>query len=148
MVCGPKAADVLKVLEELGVSAETTPIIEVWNKIDLLEQDADGTRPALATMSPQGKVAATAAVSAQTGDGLPKLLETIEQVLGGQGRTYKVQVPHSAGADIAWLYGHAEILGKAEPDDDGQVYEVRVDPRYASSFVQRFAGRIDGLDAA
>ncbi len=144
-----QAADVLKVLEELGVSAETTPIIEVWNKIDLLEQDADGTRPALATMSPLGKVAATAAVSAQTGEGLPKLLETIEQVLGGQGGPTAAAGAALRPAPISpWLYGHAEILGKAEPDDDGQVYEVRVDPRYTSSFAQRLAGRIDGLDAA
>ena len=142
-----QAADVLKVLEELGVSAEV-PIVEVWNKIDLLPQDPDGTRPALGGMTPLGRVSATAAVSAQTGEGLLGLLATVEKVLGGQGRTYKVQVPHTAGADIAWLYGHAEVLAKAEADDDGQVYEVRVDPRYTSTFAQRFAGRIDGLDAA
>ena len=31
-----QAVDVLKVLGELGVAADKTPIIEVWNKIDLL----------------------------------------------------------------------------------------------------------------
>lgn len=143
-----QAADVLKVLAELGVSSETTPVVEVWNKIDLLPTEPDGSRPGLATMTPLGKVAATVPVSAHTGEGLQDLLRTVEKVLGEQGRTYRVQVPHSAGADIAWLYGHAEILSKAEPDDDGQVYEVRVDARYTSTFAERFAGRIDGLDAA
>jgi GTP-binding protein HflX len=143
-----QAADVLKVLEELGVSAETTPIIEVWNKIDLLPQEADGSRPALSTLTPLGKVAATVPASAQTGEGLDTLLATVESVLGGQGRTYRVLVPHSAGADMAWLYGHAEILSKGEPDESGQVYEVRIEPRYTSTFAQKFAGRIDGLDAA
>jgi len=142
-----QAADVLKVLEELGVSSETTPIIEVWNKIDLLPQEPDGSRPALDTLASQGKVAATVPVSAFTGEGLPQLLETVERVLGGQGRTYRVMVPHAAGADMAWLYGHAEILSKDEPDEEGQVYEVRLDPRYSSVFTQRFAGRIEGLGA-
>jgi len=143
-----QAQDVLKVLEELGMSAETTPIIEVWNKVDLLERDADGSYPALATLSPLGKVAASVPVSAQTGEGLDKLLDTIEKVLAGQGRTYRVLVPHTAGADVGWLYGHAEIIGKDEPDENGQVYEVRVEARHKNAFTERFAGRIEGSDAA
>ncbi|ODS94607.1 MAG: GTPase HflX [Devosia sp. SCN 66-27] len=134
-----QAQDVLKVLEELGMSAETTPIIEVWNKVDLLERDADGTYPALATLSPLGKVAASVPVSAQTGEGLDKLLDTIEKVLAGQGRTYRVLVPHTAGADVGWLYGHAEIIGKDEPDENGQVYEVRVEARHKNAFTERRA---------
>ncbi|HEV2515642.1 MAG TPA: GTPase HflX [Devosia sp.] len=143
-----QAQDVLKVLEELGMSAETTPIIEVWNKVDLLERDADGTYPALATLSPLGKVSASVPVSAQTGEGLDRLLDTIEKVLAGQGRTYRVLVPHTAGADVGWLYAHAEIIGKDEPDENGQVYEVRVEARHKNAFTERFAGRIEGSDAA
>jgi len=143
-----QAQDVLKVLEELGMSAETTPIIEVWNKVDLLERDADGSYPALATLSPLGKVAASVPVSAQTGEGLDKLLDTIEKVLAGQGRTYRVLVPHTAGADVGWLYGHAEIIAKDEPDENGQIYEVRVEARHKNAFTERFAGRIEGSDAA
>jgi len=143
-----QAADVLKVLEELGVSTETTPLIEVWNKLDLLPQDADGNIPALETISALGHVAATVLVSAATGQGLDKLLETVEQVLGAQARTYRVLVPHTSGADVGWLYGHAEIIARSEPDEAGQVYEVRVEPRHKAAFAERFAGRIEGSDAA
>jgi GTP-binding protein HflX len=143
-----QATDVLNVLEELGVSAETTPIIEVWNKVDLLEHDADGSIPALATLTPAGKVAASVPVSAETGEGLDRLLDTVEKVLAGQGRTYRVHVPHTAGADVGWLYGHAEIISKDEPDETGQVYEVRVEARHKNAFTERFAGRIEGSDAA
>jgi GTP-binding protein HflX len=52
-------------------------------------------------------------------------------------------VPHTNGADVGWLYGHAEIIGKDEPDEEGQTYEVRVEPRHKASFTQRFAGRIE-----
>jgi GTP-binding protein HflX len=134
-----QASDVLKVLAELGVSADKTPIIEVWNKIDLLE---DG-RDILQTLQPAGHVAASVPASAQTGEGIEKLLDTIEATLGQQSKTYRVHVPHTNGADVGWLYGHAEIIAKDEPDEKGQTYEVRVEPRHKASFAQRFAGRIE-----
>jgi GTP-binding protein HflX len=133
-----QALDVLKVLGELGVSAEKTPIIEVWNKIDLLEH-----RDVLQTLRPAGHVAATVPVSAQTGEGTDRLLEVIEATLGQKSKVFRVRIPHTNGADVGWLYGHAEIIGKDEPDEEGQTYEVRVDPRHRDSLVQRFAGRIE-----
>ena len=54
-----------------------------------------------------------------------------------------MRVPHEKGADVGWLYGHAEIIGKGEPDQEGQTYEVRVDPRHKASFTERFSGRIE-----
>ncbi len=134
-----QAQDVLKVLAELGVDAAKTPIIEVWNKVDLLADNRD----LLQTLSPAGHVAATVPVSAQSGEGLDTLLETVEATLGAASRTYRVRVPHSNGADVGWLYGHAEIIRRDEPDDEGQTYEVRVEPRHKASFTQRFAGRIE-----
>jgi len=134
-----QAGDVLKVLGELGVSADKTPIIEIWNKIDLLGDDRD----LLQTIAPVGTVAATVAVSAHTGEGLDTLLATIEATLAKKSRTYRVHVPHVNGADVGWLYGHAEIIGKAEPDNEGQTYEVRVDSRNSAAFAQRFSGRIE-----
>jgi GTP-binding protein HflX len=143
-----QANDVLKVLDELGVDPEKTPIIEVWNKIDLMPDADENGVPPLSRLLPTGKVTATVPVSAQTGQGLDKLLATIETVLASQARTYRVVVPHTDGADVGWLYGHAEIISRGEPDEVGQVYEVRVEPRHAAAFSQRFAGRIDGSDAA
>ena len=143
-----QAADVLKVLDELGVDPEKTPIVEVWNKIDLLPEADENGLPPLSGTVPMGKVTASVPVSAQTGQGLDTLLDTIENVLGGQARTYRVLVPHTAGADVGWLYGHAEIIARGEPDETGQVYEVRVEPRHKAAFSARFAGRIEGSDAA
>ena len=137
-----QAIDVLKVLGELGVEADKTPIIEVWNKIDLLGPDADARRDVLQHVTPAGVVAATAEVSAQTGEGIDVLLAAIEATLGAKSRTYRVRVPHVNGADVNWLYGHAEIINREEPDDEGQTYEVRVDPRQRAAFTQRFSGRI------
>ena len=134
-----QAVDVLKVLGELGVSAEKTPIIEIWNKIDLLGDNRD----VLQTTTPAGSVAASIPVSAHTGEGIDALLVTIEATLAAKSRTYKVRVPHVNGADVNWLYGHAEIIERGEPDEEGQTYEVRVDPRHRDAFSQRFVGRIE-----
>jgi GTP-binding protein HflX len=138
-----QAQDVLKVLGELGVSSEDTPIIEVWNKLDLLGADEESRREILQHVAPAGSVAATVPVSAATGEGVEALLQAIETVLAGSSRTFRVHIPHVNGADVNWLYGHAEIIGRGEPDDEGQTYEVRIDPRNRASFAQRFAGRID-----
>lgn len=137
-----QAQDVLKVLAELGVSPEKVPVIEIWNKIDLLERDANGNAPALTTALPAGKTAAVVQVSAHTGEGLDKLRLAIEASLAAESRTFRVRVPHSAGADVNWLYGHAEIINREEPDEEAQVYEVRVEPRYKTAFTERFGDRI------
>ena len=143
-----QATDVLKVLDELGVDPEKTPIIEVWNKIDLLPDADENGVPPLSRIVPMGKVTTTVPVSAQTGQGLDTLLDAVEKVLAGQASTYRVMVPHTAGADVGWLYGHVEIISRDEPNEDGQVYEVRVEQRHKAAFSQRFAGRIEGSDAA
>ena len=133
-----QAQDVLTVLDELGVSSETTPIIEVWNKIDLLNEPG----MALGGAAPAGKVLASAPVSAHTGQGIDELLQLIERSLGEQSRTYHVHIPHSAGADIGWLHSHVEVVSRDEPTEKGQDYVVRVDPRHKTAFLERFNGRI------
>jgi GTP-binding protein HflX len=136
-----QAQDVLKVLAELGVSADQVPVIEIWNKIDLLAPNGAGAET-LATAAPAGKTAAVVMVSAQTGQGLGELRLAIETALSAESRTFRVRLAHTAGADVGWLYGHAEIIGKDEPDDEGQVYEVRVEPRFKTAFTERFGDRI------
>lgn len=135
-----QAQDVLKVLGELGVTSDQVPIIEVWNKIDLLPRNAEGG-PLLEAL-PAGKVAASVPVSAQTGQGLDTLLAAVETALATRSRSYRVRIEHTAGADLGWLYNHAEIIAREEPDDEAQTIEVRVDPRYTHAFTDRFGSRI------
>lgn len=136
-----QAMDVLKVLGELGVSAETTPIIEVWNKVDLVNE-AD-----LVGIVPASKVAGVVAASAKTGQGLDALKLAIEKALGEKSRTYHVHVPHTAGSDIGWLHSHSEIVSRDEPTELGSGFTVRVEPRHKAEFLERFNGRIESSDA-
>ena len=132
-----QAHDVLKVLADLGVSAETTPIIEVWNKVDLVGPDT------LVGITPIGKVAGVVQASALTGQGLDTLKLTIEKALGEKSRTYHVHVPHTAGADIGWLHSHTEIVSRDEPTEQGSGFVVRVEPRHKTAFLERFNGRVE-----
>jgi GTP-binding protein HflX len=143
-----QAHDVLKVLNDLGLSPETTPIIEVWNKIDLLTGNDDvSTEDLLSAVSPAGKVAAVVPVSAKTGLGIEELKLAIEAALSEKSRTYHVHVPHSAGSDIGWLHSHTEIISRDEPTERGSGYVVRVEPRHKTAFLERFNGRIESSDA-
>lgn len=142
-----QAHDVIKVLGDLGVSAETTPIIEVWNKIDLLGQADMPMDELLAGISAVGKVAAVVPVSAATGQGLDALLLAVETALGEKSRTYHVHVPHTAGADIGWLHSHSEIIARDEPTEKGSGFVVRIEPRHKAAFLERFNGRIESSDA-
>jgi len=140
-----QAQDVLSVLADLGVSGETRPVIEVWNKIDLLPRTEEGG-PDLSGITPAGPVFATVPVSAVTGEGLDTLLATIEAALAQGAKTYSVLVPHEKSTDTGWLYEHTEVLSRGEPDEAGTRYSVRVLPRHRPEFLVRFAGRIEGAD--
>ena len=74
--------------------------------------------------------------------GLDELLARIDTALGRESRTYRVRVPYAAGADVGWLYGHAQVLSSEPADETGTTYEVRVDPRFRATFAEKFAGRI------
>lgn len=138
-----QASDVLQVLADLGVSIDTTPIIEAWNKIDLLNEAGEGSESALSTTSAASRVSAAVPVSAKTGEGLDLLLLEIESALASRSGTYRVHVPHSAGGDIGWLHSHAEILARDQPDERGSDFVVRVEPRHLAVFLERFNGRIE-----
>jgi GTP-binding protein HflX len=136
-----QAKDVISVLRELGVPTDK-PIIEVWNKIDLLPRETEEGPGFVVAAEPVGQVVAIVHTSAVTGEGLPTLLDAIEGTLRQEARTFRVHVPYTAGADVGWLYGHAEIVSTDEPDETGTTYEVRIDPRFRAAFNERFAGRI------
>lgn len=141
-----QALDVMKVLGDLGVSAEKTPIIEVWNKVDLLGHDGDGRIVGLDGLAPVGKVARTVPVSAHSGEGIETLKLAIEATLAEKSSTYHVHVPHSAGADIGWLHQHTEIIARDEPDEQGSGYVVRVENRQRAALLERFNGRIESAN--
>ena len=128
-----QAADVVSTLEVLGVDArERDRVVEVWNKVDLLDEEH---RARLLAQPPEGAVV----VSALTGEGVPALLGRIEALLGAGRRSVDIVVPSEEGALIAWLYRSTEVLNRDDAAD-GVHLTLRVPPRQTRAFFQR-AGR-------
>ena len=105
---------VLDVLADLGVvdgetGASSIPILEVWNKCDLLgAEELAGLRESAAG---QGAVL----VSAANGQGVDLLEGELARLMTGSAREVSFLVPVSDGRRLAWLHAHGEVLS----DDDG-----------------------------
>jgi GTP-binding protein HflX len=125
-------ADVETVLAELGV-AETTPRFEVWNKLDLLDDDTQTELTGEA--SRRGDVVA---VSALNGEGVDDLIEKVSAKLTAGHRRYRIALPAGDGAGAAWLHAHGEVLGSVV-DGDEALYDVRLSEADHDRFSRRDA---------
>ncbi|MFM7404794.1 MAG: GTPase HflX [Erythrobacter sp.] len=128
---------VLEVLADLGVvDAETgtsgIPIIEVWNKCDLLDATS------LAELREAAAGQGTAIVSAVTGEGLDLLEAELARLLTGGAREVSFVLPVSDGRRIAWLHAHGEVLAEEDAGDvaDGPMrrLKVRLNPKELGQF--------------
>jgi GTPase len=104
---------VLEVLGDLGVTegegGAAIPIIEVWNKLDLLPaEEAEDVRAAAAADD------TAVAISAVSGEGLDTLLARLGEQLTQGARVHEFVLPASAGRRIAWLHAHGEVLEESE----------------------------------
>jgi GTP-binding protein HflX len=111
--------DVLAVLGDLGLAAVVEDgLIEVMNKIDLMDP---ATRASLVNQAERNTEAV--ALSAVTGEGCGGLLRLIERRLEAGVRSVRLDVPLSDGRTLAWIYAHAEVLGRR---DDGEAAHLSV----------------------
>ena len=106
-----QAADVRAILESLGV-ADEVPVFDVWNKIDLLPEEA---RAALLVQDARSP--GIHAVSALTGEGLVPLLDAIEERLGSERFPAAVTLPFSDGRRRAWLYENGVVTGEEDAEE-------------------------------
>ncbi len=93
-----QAADVRAILESLGVD-QATPVIEVWNKIDLLDADA---RAAILIQAARRED--VQALSAVTGEGMADLAQVITDGLSGGLHETVIELGFEDGRRRAWLF--------------------------------------------
>jgi GTP-binding protein HflX len=93
-----QAADVAGILASLGVRADT-PLLEVWNKLDLVEPAA---RAALAVQAARSDT--VLALSALTGEGLPRLLEAVSAAFEEEKTDRELRLGFEDGRRRAWLH--------------------------------------------
>jgi GTP-binding protein HflX len=112
------------VLTDLGIDtlAADAPILEVWNKIDLLSALTREEAVAAARFADRPP----ALVSAATGEGIDGLLAEIDKRLGRGDAVVELVIPAHEGRLINWLYEEAEVLAREALDNGETRARVRV----------------------
>ncbi len=128
--------DVEKVLSELGIAASDRRLIEVWNKIDRLDEDGRARLQNLAERQPVER--RPVSVSALNGEGLDRLTAAVEARLAENRQTLSLKLDPADGAGLSWLYRHSEVLTKAMDDDGRLAVTVRADPDKAARVRAKF----------
>ena len=130
---GDEAREVARVLAELEAGPDEIPSIEIWNKIDLLDDDRRRHLIEQAAGRPD-----TVAVSAVTGQGVDALLDAVRARLNADSIERTVTIGSDAGATLNWLYENAEILRREELDDGQRLrLEIRIKPGKVGQMEQR-----------
>ncbi|MET0361863.1 MAG: GTPase HflX [Sphingobium sp.] len=134
--------DVMDVLGELGVAGEEAwarggeepdppPIIEAWNKLDLLDREEAANLRELAARRDDVVI-----LSALTGEGVDTLQRTISDKMTAGAKVYALHIPLTDGAAIPWLHEHGEVIASKIKED-----ETLVEVRLSDAAFARFAKR-------
>nr|WP_236823752.1 GTPase HflX [Blastochloris viridis] len=133
-----QAADVADVLGELGIDSDDhARIVEVWNKVDLIEGEARAQLDAEAARRPAEQQPAL--VSALSGEGVEALLDRIETRITAGRITRTVSLAPEDGQGLAWLYRHADVIERSGDAETGRtLVTVRVSPERLEEIDRRF----------
>ncbi len=123
-----QARDVEGILQSLGVTEET-PLIEVWNKIDLL---APEPREAIRTQG--AREPAVFPVSALTGEGLDALLAEVARRMDEPREEEEIVVSYAAGRQRAWLHENRLVIEEHD-EEKGTRMRVRWTKRQRDRFL-------------
>ena len=132
-----QAADVVTILRELGIDPDDhSRLIEVWNKSDLLPEE---DRIQLAGLAEhRDETNRPVLVSALTGEGIERLLATVERRVARASFVYSVRLGTTECALMNWLYEDAEVLERRMMDDGSYRLAVRVLPEKETRLLRRF----------
>ena len=106
-----QARNVASILEQLGV-ADDAPMIEVWNKLDLLPADEQE-----AIQEKAARKDDKFAVSAITGQGVEELLDAISAALTDPKTERELLIPFSDGRKRAWLFQEGVVTGEEQTEE-------------------------------
>lgn len=122
--------DVMKILMSLGLEeGPDCPIYEVWNKVDLLDDEQRQVCDNLASLKQNVSM-----LSAVTGAGCDDFRLALNDILAKEARIVKIAYTHDQGAAMAWMYKHSEVIER-EDSEHGTILKARVDAK--------LMGRID-----
>jgi GTP-binding protein HflX len=137
-----QSADVATILRDLGIEpTDTQRLIEVWNKADLLGEEARANL--MEAASRRGLEGRPQVVSAISGEGIDALLSAIEERLAHGRQLFDVSLSASDGEGLAWIYENVEVMQRSSDSEGGQKLVVRVPPERIERLQRRFPGAVD-----
>ena len=129
--------DVEEVLRALGIDPDDEHrLIEVWNKVDRLDEAGRTRLDNLAERKPSSE--RPVLVSAITGEGADRLISAIERRLAQRRVVLDLVLDPADGAGVSWLHRHTEVMEKSLSDDGKLAMTVRVAPDKASTVKTKF----------
>tara|TARA_B100000609_G_C17216983_1_gene437282 strand:- start:1461 stop:2741 length:1281 start_codon:yes stop_codon:yes gene_type:complete len=105
-----QAVEVKKVLRKLGIS-ESTPVLELWNKMDIVEPEKQNGLKNIAE-----RRLSVCYLSAMTGEGISGLVEAIKNQVEPQKFSETVLVPFEFGKKKAWLHENGVVINEVYTD--------------------------------
>ncbi|QBY02645.1 GTPase HflX [Rhodophyticola sp. CCM32] len=108
---GAQAEDVAAIMADLGVK-DSAPMIEIWNKSDLLPDDRAEELSQIARRRDTTHV-----ISALSGQGLAPLLTDIARAVSPPRHQTKLDLPHAEGRKRAWLYEQGVVEAEDQDED-------------------------------
>jgi len=118
-----QAEDVERILADLGVDAgDTKRVIEVWNKIDLLD---DSNRSRLLADAADGSKGPPIAISAVTGEGIDALKALIETRMAGELEDLTVTIEPAQFGLVDWLYRNGDIVSRTDNEDGSATISLK-----------------------
>jgi GTP-binding protein HflX len=124
-------ADVLDVLADLGVSRERLDrMIEARNKADLIEPDLRR-----AMESETARAGGAVLLSAFTGEGVPALLDAVEQGLSEARLPAVLRIPLEDGRAAAALHAGGAVVARTEGETHAE-FEVLMSTRELAQFLK------------
>lgn len=125
-------ADVLGVLDELGLGGEGgSPMIEAWNKVDLLDRNAE-----IFARETAARRDDVVLISALDGAGVDDLKRLMSANLTTRSLVRELTLSGGDGAGLAWLHANGEVL---ESRLEGKALHVSV--RLSNADHARFLAR-------
>ena len=111
------SVEVEKVLQSLGIS-ESTPILEIWNKMDSIEPEKKKSLKNIAK-----RRSGVCHLSALTGEGVSSLMAQVEKLIVPKKFSDTLLVPFECGNKKAWLHEHGVVI-KEFYTEDGFKFDV------------------------
>ncbi|MEL6744953.1 MAG: hypothetical protein AAFO68_05735 [Pseudomonadota bacterium] len=129
-----QSADVYAILDQLGIpSAGHERVLEVWNKIDLLDEER------LEAVRQRTRSEEALLVSAQSGEGVANLKTAIEARIAGHQAILDINLALDAMDQLGWIYENTHVIDRTDREDGTLALKLRVPDKLRSELENRLA---------